>query len=158
MKASSADLEVTPAALAGELLDLWRMILKGSTRELYRLLDEIDLSLTQLKLLHVLVEREGEDEVSVKELAEAMAISLPSASRTVDALLQRGLVERREDTDDRRMKRVSATPAARALIDKVDTARLHGLEAWAAQLPQEARRALMEALTLVPTKEDADST
>ena len=156
MKASSADLEVTPAALAGELLDLWRVILKGSTRELYRLLDEIELSLTQLKLLHVLVERE--DEVSVKELAEAMAISLPSASRTVDALLQRGLVERREDTDDRRVKRVRTTPRAHALIDKVDTARLHGLEDWAAQLPDEARRALMEALSLLPAKEAADRT
>jgi DNA-binding MarR family transcriptional regulator len=154
MKASSADLEVTPAALAGELLDLWRVILKGSTRELYKLLDEIELSLTQLKLLHVLVECEAE--VSVKELAEAMSISLPSASRTVDALLQRGLVERREDTTDRRMKRVGATPAARELIDRVDTARLHGLEDWATQLPDDARRALMEALSLIPPREDAD--
>ena len=161
MKASSADVEATPEALAGELLDLWRVILKGSTRELYRLLDEIELSLTQLKLLHVLVECEVE--VSVKELSERMSISLPSASRTVDALLQRGLVERREDSEDRRMKRVGATDAARELIDRVDTARLHGLEDWAAQLPDEARRALMDALALLPdsataAKEAADRT
>jgi DNA-binding MarR family transcriptional regulator len=156
MKASSADVEVTPAALAGELLDLWRVILKGSTRELYRLLAELELSLTQLKLLHVLVE--SEVEISVKELAEAMVMSLPNASRTVDALLQRGLVERREDTDDRRMKRVRATAAARELIDRVDTARLHGLEDWAAQLPDDARRALMDALLLLPAKEAADRT
>jgi DNA-binding MarR family transcriptional regulator len=156
MKASSADVEATSEALAGELLGLWRVILKGSTRELYRLLDEIELSLTQLKLLHVLVE--SEVEVSVKELAEAMSISLPSASRTVDALLQRGLVERREDTDDRRIKRVGATAAARALIDRVDTARLHGLEDWAAQLPDEARRALMDALALIPPARKAEDT
>lgn len=157
MKASSADLEVTPAALAGELLDLWRVILKGSTRELYRLLAELDLSLTQIKLLHVLVEREAE--ISVKELAEAMAMSLPNASRTVDALLQRGLVERREDTDDRRVKRVGATPAARDLVDRVDTARLHGLEAWAEGLDDEQRRALMSALSLLPgSKAAADRT
>lgn len=157
MKASSADLEVTPEALAGELLDLWRVILKGSTRELYRLLDELELSLTQLKLLHVLVECAVE--VSVKELAERMTISLPSASRTVDALLQRGLVERREDTDDRRIKRVGANDAARALIDRVDTARLHGLEDWAAQLSDEQRGALMSALALLPdhAKGAADS-
>jgi DNA-binding MarR family transcriptional regulator len=147
MQASSADLEVTPAALAGELLDLWRVILKGSTRELYRLLAELELSLTQLKLLHVLVECEAE--ISVKELGEAMVMSLPNASRTVDALLQRGLVERREDTDDRRVKRVSATPAARELIDRVDTARLHGLEDWATQLSGDQRRALMDALVLL---------
>lgn len=141
---------MTPEALAGELLDLWRVILKGSTRELYRLLDELELSLTQLKLLHVLVECEVE--MSVKELAERMTISLPSASRTVDALLQRGLVERREDTDDRRFKRVGANDAARALIDRVDTARLHGLEDWAAQLSDEQRGALMSALALLPDR------
>jgi DNA-binding MarR family transcriptional regulator len=130
------------------MLDLWRQILKGSTRDLYRLLSELDLSMTQLKLLHVLVE--CETEISVKELAEALAMSLPNASRTVDALLQRGLVERREDSIDRRVKRVGATDAARDLIDRVDTARLHGLEAWAAELSPVQRRKLLDALSLLP--------
>jgi DNA-binding MarR family transcriptional regulator len=130
------------------MLDLWRQILKGSTRDLYRLLSELDLSMTQLKLLHVLVE--CETEISVKELAEALAMSLPNASRTVDALLQRGLVERREDSIDRRVKRVGATDAARDLIDRVDTARLQGLEAWAAELSPVQRRKLLDALSLLP--------
>jgi DNA-binding MarR family transcriptional regulator len=138
----------TPAALAGALMDLWRQILKGSTRDLYKLLAELDLSLTQLKLLHVLVECEAE--ISVKELAEAMSMSLPNASRTVDHLLQRGLVERREDEHDRRVKRVGATPAARVLIDRVDTARLQGLEAWAADLSPAQRRQLLDALSTLP--------
>src|ERR1700750_2990355 len=148
MQASSASTEATPAALAAELLDLWRVILKGSTRDLYRLLAELDLSLTQLKLLHVLVE--CRTEISVKELAEALAMSLPNASRTVDALLQRGLVERREDEHDRRVKRVGANDKARELIDRVDTARLHGLEAWATELSPVQRQALMDALSLLP--------
>ncbi|HEY6760740.1 MAG TPA: MarR family transcriptional regulator [Baekduia sp.] len=152
MQASSAGTEATPAALAAELLDLWRVILKGSTRDLYRLLSEVDLSMTQLKLLHVLDEFEGE--VSVKELAEALAMSLPNASRTVDALLQRGLVERREDLEDRRVKRVGVTAQARELIDRVDTARLHGLEDWAAQLSPVQRQALLDALSLLPTDKD----
>ena len=151
MHASSARTEATPAALAAELLDLWRVILKGSTRDLYRLLAEVDLSLTQLKLLHVLAEHETE--ISVKELAEALAMSLPNASRTVDALLQRGLVERREDEHDRRMKRVRANDTARELIDRIDTARLQGLEAWAADLSPVQRQALLDALSLLPIKE-----
>ena len=44
-----------------------------------------DVIMTQLKLLHVLVE--CETEISVKELAEQLAMSLPNASRTVDHLL-----------------------------------------------------------------------
>jgi DNA-binding MarR family transcriptional regulator len=148
MHASSASTEATPAALAAELLDLWRVILKGSTRDLYRLLAELDLSMTQLKLLHVLAEYQSE--ISVKELAEALSMSLPNASRTVDALLQRGLVERREDEHDRRMKRVGATDDAHKLIDRVDTARLQGLEAWAAGLSPVQRQALLDALSLLP--------
>jgi DNA-binding MarR family transcriptional regulator len=130
------------------MLDLWRQILKGSTRDLYRLLAEVDLSMTQLKLLHVLTE--CRDEISVKALAEELSMSLPNASRTVDALLQRGLVERREDLDDRRVKRVGATEAARKLIDRVDTARLQGLEAWAAELSPVQRQKLLDALSLLP--------
>jgi DNA-binding MarR family transcriptional regulator len=138
----------TPAVLAAELMDLWRVILKGSTRDLYKLLAEVDLSMTQLKLLHVLVEYETE--ISVKELAEQLAMSLPNASRTVDHLLQRGLVERREDEHDRRVKRVRVSDKARVLIDRVDTARLQGLEAWAAGLSPVQRRKLLDALSDLP--------
>jgi DNA-binding MarR family transcriptional regulator len=145
---AEASPEATPAALAAALLDLWRMILKGSTRDLYRLLAELDLSMTQLKLLHVLVEREAE--ISVKELAETLSMSLPNASRTVDGLLQRGLVERREDEHDRRVKRVGANEKARVLIDRVDTVRLQGLEAWATDLSPVQRQTLLDALSILP--------
>jgi DNA-binding MarR family transcriptional regulator len=148
MHASSASTEATPVALAAGMLDLWRQILKGSTRDLYRLLAELDLSMTQLKLLHVLLECRAE--ISVKELGEELNMSLPNASRTVDALLQRGLVERREDEQDRRVKRVGATDEARRVIDRVDTARLQGLEAWAAELSPVQRQALLDALSLLP--------
>jgi DNA-binding MarR family transcriptional regulator len=148
MHASSASTEATPAALAARLLDLWRQILAGSTRDLYRLLAEVDLSMTQLKLLHILVECERQ--VSVKELAEDLSMSLPNASRTIDGLLHRGLVERREDEHDRRVKRVAPTPAARELIDRVDTARLQGLEVWAAELSPVQRQTLLDALSILP--------
>jgi DNA-binding MarR family transcriptional regulator len=148
VKASSATTEATPAAVAAELLGLWRAILSGSTRSLYALLAELDLSMTQLKMLHVLVE--SRTEVSVKELAEQLSMSLPNASRTIDGLLQRGLLERREDLHDRRIKRVGPTQAARELIDRVDTARLHGLEAWAERLSPVQRQTLLDALSTLP--------
>jgi DNA-binding MarR family transcriptional regulator len=146
--ASNASTEATPAVLATELMDFWRVLMKGSTPGLYRLLAELDLSMTQLKLLHVLVECPAE--ISVKELAETLGMSLPNASRTVDNLLQRGLVERREDEHDRRVKRLRATPSAHELIDRVDTARLQGLEAWAAELSPVQRQTLLDALSILP--------
>jgi DNA-binding MarR family transcriptional regulator len=148
MQASSAKTEATAEALAAAMLDLWRQVLVGTTRDLYRLLAEADLSMTQLKMLHILMECEKES--SVKELAEELSMSLPNASRTIDGLLQRGLVERREDEHDRRVKRVGPTPAARELIDRVDTARLQGLAAWAADLSPVQRSTLLDALSLLP--------
>jgi DNA-binding MarR family transcriptional regulator len=133
-------------------MDLWRQILAGSTRALYAVLAEVGLSMTQLKMLHILAE--CETEVSVKELAEDLSMSLPNASRTIDGLLQRGYVERREDEHDRRVKRVGPTPAARELIDRVDTARLQGLEAWAERLSPVQRTTLLDALSLLPKDKD----
>ncbi|HEV7753231.1 MAG TPA: MarR family transcriptional regulator [Baekduia sp.] len=152
MHASSANTEAPPAAVAAALLDLWRQVLSGSTRALYAMLAEADLSMTQLKMLHVLVECERE--ASVKEIAEQLSMSLPNASRTIDGLLQRGLVERREDEHDRRVKRVGPTPAARDLIDRVDTARLQGLEAWAEGLSPVQRTTLLDALSILPKTKD----
>ncbi|HMJ34725.1 MAG TPA: MarR family transcriptional regulator [Baekduia sp.] len=134
--------------MAAEMLALWRLLLAGSTRSLYAMLADADLSMTQLKMLHVLVE--CQTEVSVKEIAEQLSMSLPNASRTVDGLLQRGLVERREDEHDRRVKRVGPTQAARDLIDRVDTARLQGIEAWAEDLSPVQRQTLLDALSILP--------
>jgi DNA-binding MarR family transcriptional regulator len=146
--ATGSNVEATPAALAEGLLNLWRQILTGSTRTLYAMLAEADLSMTQLKMLHVLVECESR--ASVKEIAEELSMSLPNASRTIDGLLQRGLVERREDEHDRRVKRVGPTQAARDFIDRVDTARLQGLEAWAEDLSPVQRQTLLDALSILP--------
>jgi len=53
----------------------------------------------------------------INELAEALEQPLPAASRTVSSLVDRGLVQRREDPDDRRAKVLTLTPAGRALMD-----------------------------------------
>ncbi|HKE80349.1 MAG TPA: MarR family transcriptional regulator [Solirubrobacteraceae bacterium] len=134
--------------LAGELLELWHHLMRGSSQQMYAVIAELDLTITQMKALHVL---SGCDrEVSVKELSDRLALSLPGASRTVDALLRRGWVERREDPDDRRMKRVGITAAGRSIVDRIETARLAGLEQYATSLTPEQRTRLSEALSDLP--------
>ncbi|QEC48156.1 MarR family transcriptional regulator [Baekduia soli] len=151
MQSTGASSEASAADVAAAMLELWRSILAGSTKSLYALLAELDLSMTQMKMLHVLAERR--EEISVKELAEELGMSLANASRTIDGLLQRGYVERREDEHDRRVRRVGATAAAREVVDRIDTARLQGLEAWAQRLGPEQRTRLHDALCALP-KED----
>jgi DNA-binding MarR family transcriptional regulator len=139
---------VTPKQLAGELLELWHHLMRGSTQQMYAVISELDLTITQMKALHVLSDLDRE--VSVKEVSDRLALSLPGASRTVDALLRRGWVERREDPNDRRMKRVGITSAGRGIVDRIETARLAGLEQYATSLTPEQRTRLSEALSDLP--------
>jgi DNA-binding MarR family transcriptional regulator len=140
--------QVSSRKLAAELLELWHHLMRGSSEQMYALIAELDISITQMKTLHVLAE--GGSEVSVKELSDRLGLSLPGASRIVDALMRRGWLERREDPDDRRMKRIGITGEGRKALDRIETARLAGLEDYAASLTPEQRTRLSSALSDLP--------
>jgi DNA-binding MarR family transcriptional regulator len=140
--------QVSSRKLAAELLELWHHLMRGSSQQMYALITELDISITQMKTLHVLADNGSE--VSVKELADRLGLSLPGASRIVDALMRRGWLERREDPDDRRMKRVRITAEGRTVLDRIETARLAGLEDYAASLTPEQRARLSSALSDLP--------
>ena len=148
MQAKTATTQVSPKELAGELLELWHHLMRGSSQHLYALIGELEISITQMKTLHAL--DDCVDEVSVKELGDRLGLSLPGASRMVDGLLRRGWIERREDPSDRRMKRVGITPDGRMVIARIETARLAGLEDYAASLSPEQRARLSSALSDLP--------
>jgi len=135
-------------ALAAQLLHLWHHLMKGGSKQLYALLDELDLSFSHVKALHALTDLDRE--VSVKELAEDLGMSLPGTSRLVEALHQKGFVARREDPQDRRTKRLHPTAAGRDAIERLDTARLQSLAGWTASLPPEQRDRLADALAGLP--------
>jgi DNA-binding MarR family transcriptional regulator len=145
---AKASPEASPEALAAELLKLWHHLIKGSTPQMYALLSELDLSMTQMKTLHTLAA--AEDELALRDLAGCVAMSLPNASRTIDGLVHRGFVERREDEEDRRIKRVRITGLGREVVDRIDTARLQGLAEWSASLTPEQRTRLLDALSHLP--------
>jgi DNA-binding MarR family transcriptional regulator len=131
------------AELAEQLLALWRAVMAPRGVSAYAIFEELDLTLTQVKALSALA---PDAELTVKELAERLGLSLPGASRAVDALVDRGLLGRREDTTDRRMKRLTCTPAGRQALRRLDEARLAGLEHFTATIPAAQRRRLSGAL------------
>ena len=142
MQASIPASDATAAELAEQLLALWREVIGSGGVAAYAIFEELELTLTQVKALTAL----ARDELTVKELAERLGLSLPGASRAVDALVERGLLHRREDTDDRRMKRVRCTAAGHDALERLDKARLAGLEQFAATLPAAQRKRLSAAL------------
>ena len=128
--------------LAEQLLALWRAVLAPRGVATYAIFEELDLTLTQVKTLTAL----SADELTVKDLAERLGLSLPGASRAVDALVERGLLARREDSTDRRMKRLRCTDAGRRALERLDEARLAGVANFTATLPAGQRKRLSAAL------------
>ncbi len=134
------------------MLTLISYLMSASTPEFFRFLGEADVSLTQVKLMHVLA-APGADH-TLKDLAEEMSFSLAGCSRSIDALHQRGLVERREDEHDRRMKRVSITPAGRDLLRHINEMRVAWLEQFVSTLPDDQRDRLLDALSPIVKREE----
>ena len=143
-------LEATPANapsvpdLAADLYALVVFLHKNCNADLFEAVGALELTLTQIKLLHHLEDQARE--LTLKEAADLVLISLPAASRTVDDLVRRGFVERHEDAEDRRMKRVTLTDAGRAVIRRLNAARLSGLEQFTQTLTDSERRKLSGAL------------
>ena len=112
--------------MAAELYAFVTHLHKHCNSDLLEAVGALELSLTQVKLLHYL--DDATDELTLKQGAELVRVSLPAASRMVEDLVRRGFMERREDAEDRRMKRVRITADGRSVISRLNAARLSGLE------------------------------
>ena len=73
--------------------------------------------------LNVLILLEANGPMSMGHVADALDISVASATGIVDRMEQRGLVERRREPDDRRVVLVHATDAGNAIFEDVATER-----------------------------------
>jgi DNA-binding MarR family transcriptional regulator len=79
--------------------------------------------------LHVLTVLEADGPLAMSRLAEALDVSVASATGIVDRMEQRGLVERRREPDDRRVILVHATDAGNAIFKDVAAERRQHLRA-----------------------------
>lgn len=130
----------TVAELLGQLM---RHIHRSSSPELFRMLGELGLSFTQVKTLHAL--REAND-VTVKDVADGLGLSLPAMSRALDGLVERGFAEREASDRDRRAKLVRLLPAGRDALDTIERSRLSLIEEFTATLSDEERAGLHAVL------------
>lgn len=79
---------------------------------------ELDMSTPQLKALLLISEEEG---IRMRELARKLGGSFSNATVLVDRLVDRGLVERMADPQDRRVVLVRAADEGQQLIDQLVT-------------------------------------
>lgn len=73
----------------------------------------LDLSFTQVRTLFVTCH--GDSPVAISDLADCLGLSVAATGRNVDQLVRKGLVERTENPDDRRVKLISPSDSGRAM-------------------------------------------
>ncbi len=105
---------------------------------------ELDLSISQFRCL-ILLGRHTEA-LPINELADRLDLTLATAGRNVDRLLVHGLVERREDPQDRRVRLVSLSDAGRTIMTEIDAHHRNALVAFAQSLDPADRDRLAAAL------------
>lgn len=77
--------------------------------------ERFDISVEQFHILRYI--RRGR--WSVSELAEAKNISRPAISQGVDMLVNKGLISRSQNQEDRRYVQLQLTPEGNALLDAI---------------------------------------
>lgn len=116
---------------------------------------DLDMTSAQLQIIARLSKDEG---ISQAALAALLGLEPMTLSRHVDRMVAGGLIERREDRNDRRARRLFTTAKSRALMEPMrERARLV-FESAQEGLSPEAREQLLDALeTVVRNLSDKDA-
>jgi DNA-binding MarR family transcriptional regulator len=106
---------------------------------------ELDLAPAQARALH---ELDLDRPISMRELAERLKSDPSNVTGLIDRLEARGLVERRPDPTDRRIKGLALTPAGAQLRKRL-FARLYSAPPSVAALSEHDQRVLRDVLQRV---------
>jgi|SRR5215217_3909065 len=130
--------EETAARLHSAAIRLLRLVRRED--------DASGLSAPRLSALSVIV---FAGPLSLAALAAEEQVRAPTMTRIVDALVAGGLVTRETDPGDRRMVRISATPAGKAVLDEGRRRRVTAIGRRLAALAESERRALERGVELI---------
>ena len=132
------------------------LYMRRTIRDMNALLRELHLSMPQMGTLHFLSAEGGQ---SVSAIAEHLDLSLAATSHLVERLVQRDLLTRAEDPNDRRLKRVELAPDGVALVERVNRRATAAFDDILAPLPTELRerleRDVLEVLAVLAPHETA---
>ena len=134
---------VSAQELSEAIAPVWAFINRRSSASLFQVVADLGSSFSQVKMLFLL---EDGGEHSVKEIANRLGLSLPAASRAIDGLIEKDYVARRESAEDRRSRLITLTDHGREVIARVHRARLETLETFAADLTENERQGLYDAI------------
>lgn len=128
-------------AMIDAVLTASRVLVAIAARSLAEASEQV--TLTQYRALVILASRGPQN---VAALAEALAVTPPTASRLCDRLVRKRLVRRRTDRNDRRQVRLALTEVGRHLVDKVTENRRREIEELLWSIPAEVQHEVVAAL------------
>jgi DNA-binding MarR family transcriptional regulator len=138
---------MSPTKVFTEVIREWsEVFMQRSMRDFKRFMDATGLSFSQINILMRLVHGGS---TGVSEIGEQMGVTNAAASQAVDRLVGLGLIERTEDPEDRRAKRLALTKKGRTLIEKGVEARSKWIEGLTNALTPEQQNMIISALTLL---------
>src|SRR5919206_1611022 len=139
MPSSAATRQASPA---GEAWELMHELLLASRRRFLAVASEFELSPPQVRALGVL---EPGRPVPMSELADALHCDNSNVTGIVDRLEDRGLVERRSASHDRRVKMLAVTERGAVVRERL-AERLREAPEPLARLSPEDQRALRDIM------------
>jgi len=107
---------------------------------------KFDISAIQFATLFLLA---GDEELTIKRVAELFGRSISATSRLLDQLVTRGLVSRNEDARDRRTKRVSLSEDGQAFVQTIEQKRAEAQIVVMAYLSPAERGVVEQAMQLL---------
>lgn len=124
---------------------LWRDLVVGFAAQLATL----RIGFTELAALYA---ADGNETLTIADLAEMIGRSPSATSRVVSALETRGLIRRREEVADRRQRTLEVTEAGRALLGQIDGARAEEFLSIVRMLPPGERALIAMGVAALSTR------
>ncbi len=124
---------------------IWREFVVGFASQLA----DLRLGFTQLAALYALAESAT---TTIGDLADMIGRSPSATSRLVGGLVRRGLIARREDHEDRRMRSLELSGDGRAMLALVDRARADQFIGVVRLLPAQERTLVAMAVTALANR------
>jgi DNA-binding MarR family transcriptional regulator len=138
----SAPRDATILRIMGNMASLQEML----AEELSNPLLHSHLTMTQLKILLLLRLHGG---AGGQELARHLGVSLATMTGIVDRLVAQGLVTRREDPHDRRVRRVELADEGKKIIEELNTAGAAHQRRLLERIDAAGLRTIDEAITIM---------
>ena len=133
--------EIDSEAIVDAVLSASRVLVAVAARSLGDVAEEV--TLTQYRTLVVLASRGPQ---SLAELADAVDVTPPTATRMCDRLIKKGLIVRRHERGDRRLIRLTLAKDGRKLVDAVTQRRRTEISHLMEAIPPDQQAALVDSL------------